>query len=82
MASPNSLLTKIRIRLAQYLDPHPDKGEAWCVDCVLNGGRTLVVPAHGHSHHISLHRDQQGGQTSIAIRVNWGRTNPYDEDDD
>lgn len=82
MANPNSLLTKIRFRLVRWLDASPDVGEAWCIDCGLNNGRTLIVPAPGHSRHVGLHRDQEN--ISIAIRVNWGQVGPHydDEDDD
>lgn len=85
MASPYSPLTRIRARLATWLEPYPDKGEAWCVNCTLNGGRTLIVPATGHAHHVMQHRGKQGMQGPVAIRVNWGATPPfipYDEDGD
>lgn len=84
MASPYSPLTKIRARLATWLEPYPDKGEAWCVNCTLNGGRTLILPATGHTHHVMLHRDQQGMPSTVAIRVNWGAVpvSPHNEEEE
>lgn len=85
MASPYSLLTRIRARVATWLEPYPDKGEAWCVNCALNGGRTLVLPSTGHAHHVMQHRGQNGMRSPVAIRVNWGVTPPiipYSEDED
>jgi len=74
MANPHSRLTKFRFALAQWLDPYPDKGEAWCVDCALNDGRTLILNAIGHTAHVARHRDDSTGKTTstIAIRANYG----------
>lgn len=73
MANPNSLLTKIRINLARWLDPCPDRGEAWCVDCAVNGGRTLVLNANGHAEHVQQHTGADDKTTSyISIRANYG----------
>lgn len=82
MANPNSILTKIRFHLAQWLDPHPDAGEAWCVGCQINGGRTVVLNANGHREHVHAHRDESGTKTatSITMRVNYGQVgNPSDD---
>jgi hypothetical protein len=78
MANPNSPLTKIRFILAQKLDPYPDRGEAWCMGCALNDGRTLILNAAGHVDHVEKHRDESTGRTatSIAMRVNWGEVSP------
>jgi len=74
MANPYSLLTKIRFALSRRLDPYPDRGEAWCMDCALNGGRTLILNASGHSDHVEAHREASGdGEwVGIAIRANFG----------
>jgi len=75
MSNPYSRLTKIRFALSRKLDPYPDKGEAWCMDCVLNDGRTLILNAAAHSDHVEAHREASGesGQwIGIAIRANFG----------
>ena len=75
MSNPYSRLTKIRFALSRWLDPYPDKGEAWCMDCVLNDGRTLILNASAHSDHVERHReasDESGEWTGIAIRANFG----------
>lgn len=80
MANPNSTWTRVRFLMAQWLDPYPDKGEAWCINCTLNGGRTLILNAAGHTDHVETHRDDSNGKTasSIAMRVNWGNVTPED----
>ena len=75
MANPNSVLTRARFVLAQWLDPYPDRGEAWCMGCELNGGRTVVLNANGHTAHAEQHREASAGTSapsSIAMRINWG----------
>jgi hypothetical protein len=79
MPNPNSLPTKVRIRLSQWIDPHPDKGEAWCMDCTLNGGRTIILNANGHREHVEAHRTTQP-MTSIAMRVNYGQVGDADNE--
>ena len=80
MANPNSLLTVVRYRLAQWLDPYPDRGEGWCINCSLNDGRTLIVPATGHARHVREHQEDPEN-TSVAMRVNWGQITGPDEED-
>jgi hypothetical protein len=75
MANPNSLLVKVRFRLVRWLDPFPDQGEAWCINCVMNDGRTIILSASGHLHHVEQHREiteDHPVADAIAIRVNWG----------
>jgi hypothetical protein len=75
MASPYSRLTKIRFALSRRLDPYPDKGEAWCMDCTLNDGRTLILNASAHSDHVEAHREASGKAglwDGISIRANFG----------
>lgn len=83
MANPYSLLTKIRFTLARWLDPYPDRGEAWCMNCELNDGRTLILNAAGHNEHVRMHRDESegaDGRTNIAMRVNYGYVPAESED--
>ncbi len=55
MAQPNSLLTIVRRWLALKIHPFPDVGEAWCVNCAVNGGKTTIISAMGMEHHINAH---------------------------
>lgn len=58
MANPNSMLTAIRMRLARLIDPEPDPGEAWCINCSLlpNHGVALI-PVDGIEKHVASHTD-------------------------
>jgi hypothetical protein len=67
MAKPNSWLTRIRRKLADKLDPMPDKGEGWCVGCSLNNGRTIVTNADGLENHVGLHPDRE----YVKVVANW-----------
>lgn len=85
MANPNSLPTRIRIALVRWLDPYPDKGEAWCMNCAMNDGKTLIMNASGHLPHVRKHREISEGHPEpdmIAIRVNHGFTQPPDGDEE
>lgn len=55
MSNPNSMLTLIRRCIVKLVEVRPDAGEGWCVDCCLNGGRTLVISADGLREHVELH---------------------------
>lgn len=80
MANPYSTWTRVRFIMARWLDPYPDKGKAWCLDCTLNGGRTLVLNAAGHAAHVLHHRGASGKTPdNIAIRANYGRTPQAEE---
>lgn len=80
MANPNSLLTKIRFHLARWLDPFPDRGEAWCMDCAVNNGRTLILNANGHADHVRQHTGSGDKTTShISIRANFGYIPPSED---
>lgn len=80
MADPNSLLTWARFRVARWIEPMPDPGEAWCMNCMMNGGRTLVVAVNNHRDHSVVHADaiRNHGMSdhTVAIRVNWGTVVP------
>lgn len=85
MPNPNSPLTRVRLTLVRWLDPYPDKGEAWCMNCVMNDGRTLIMNASGHLHHVRQHRDiteTHPEADAIAIRVNHGFVAPHDGDEE
>jgi hypothetical protein len=55
MNDPNSVITKLRRRLARAIDVKPDAGEGWCLSCCLNDGRTLIIPGDGLQEHVYLH---------------------------
>lgn len=81
MANPHSRLTKVRFALSRWLDPYPDRGEAWCMDCVLNDGRTLILNAAGHAGHVERHREASEGSgkwVGISIRANFGKVAELD----
>ena len=85
MANPNSLLVKTRLRLVRWLDPMPDQGEAWCMNCAMNNGRTIILSASGHVHHVEQHRvitEDHPVADAIAIRVNWGHFPHEDTEED
>ena len=69
MADPDSPLTRLRRSLARAIEPGPDPGEAWCVGCALNGGRTLIVSADGFRDHAGEHRELPG--ELVRIQVAW-----------
>jgi hypothetical protein len=76
MSNPHSRLTKTRFALSRWLDPYPDKGEAWCMDCTLNDGRTLILNAAAHADHVERHREATEGTgvwDGISIRANFGK---------
>jgi hypothetical protein len=68
MADPNSLLTRLRRRLARRLDVQPAPGESWCENCALNGGRTKVLSADGGEAHAREHI-ADGGPTSHHVTI-------------
>lgn len=85
MPDPNTPLTRIRLSLVRWLDPHPDQGEAWCMGCVMNHGRTLIMNASGHLQHVEKHREiteDHPRVDAIAIRVNYGYMTPDDGDEE
>ena len=67
MSRPNSLATRVRQRLVAWLEPMPDVNEAWCVNCALNGGRTVIVPSRAARAHVEQH--QQGGLGTHTVRL-------------
>ena len=69
MSKPNSRLTRFRRHLAHVIEPGPAAGEAWCVDCAMNDGRTLIVSADGFRDHAGEHRELPG--ELVRIQVAW-----------
>lgn len=55
MTKPNSLTTKVRRFLARRLDPRPDGGEAWCINCALSNRKTVVLSVDGIKQHAEKH---------------------------
>jgi hypothetical protein len=51
-------------RAARAIEPQPPAGEAWCVNCSLNGGRTLVIPVNRYGPHLQSH---QGSKALIKM---------------
>ena len=85
MPNPNSSLTRFRLTLVRWLDPYPDKGEAWCLNCAMNDGKTLIVNASGHLQHVRQHREISEDHPEpdmIAIRVNQGFVGSHDGDEE
>jgi hypothetical protein len=74
MARPDSIVTWWRRWAAKRLMPVPDAGEAWCIGCTLNGGRTVIVSAAGYQVHAEEHRElyEHGGSDhTIEMVVTW-----------
>lgn len=53
--------------LARMIEPRPDPGEAWCLNCALNGGRTAILSADGARDH---GRQHEGGGL-VRIQIAW-----------
>jgi hypothetical protein len=70
LTDPDSALSRLRDWLAQKLMTAPDPGEAWCMRCALNDGRTLVVTADGWRDHVRLHQDEPGTQ-EVSVKASW-----------
>ncbi len=69
MSKPDSRWTRFRRRLSVKIEPAPDEGEAWCMDCALNGGHSLVVSSAGAPLHVERHhREDPGGDLYVISR--------------
>jgi hypothetical protein len=78
---PDSLMARARRHVARLLEPRPDPGEAWCIACRLNGGRTLVLSADGHSVHTEEHHSS-GENGRFQIIASWpGNAADHDPDE-
>lgn len=69
MAKPNSLTTLLRRWLAEEIKPYPNKGEAWCQDCVMNDGDTLVLDSSIAMNHLNAHRGMPGHRVSMIGNI-------------
>jgi hypothetical protein len=58
MTNPNTFITRFRRKLVKLIEPMPDAGEGWCIDCTLSPGRkrTVVFPADALENHVSNHQ--------------------------
>ena len=72
MTNPNSVFSRLRRELAEKIEPKPDAGEGWCINCSLEEGRTLVLPANGFQRHAQKHSDTDG-HDHMQINVAWPR---------
>jgi hypothetical protein len=68
MAKPNSNTTLIRRVLVSLLDPYPPPGHAWCVDCVMFEGRTLILHSDEVVSHLESHIDVIGPDGWVSIK--------------
>ncbi len=68
MTNPNSRLTRLRQRLVRWLEPQPYLHEAWCQDCMLNQGRTLVLGVGAIRAHTQSHM-RQGTAHLVRLKV-------------
>lgn len=72
MTRPNSRTTRLRTWLARKIEPWPPAHEAWCQDCILNGGRTLVIGPGGFEAH-SLRHQSAGRQHVMRMKTRAGK---------
>jgi hypothetical protein len=70
VANPDSAVTRFRRFLAAVIEPRPDPGEAWCLNCCLCGDHTLVITPDGVDAHAELHRQQMPDAT-VTIQATW-----------
>lgn len=63
MSHPNSRLTRFRNWLARRIEVYPGLNEAWCIDCTLNDGKTMVLGATAAYGHADRHGAETPGQT-------------------
>lgn len=68
MNKPNSRSSRVRKWISRKIDPVPDKGEAWCINCSLNDGRTLVIQTSQIEYHVSTHT---GENAYVRVEAAW-----------
>ena len=74
MTNPNSLLSIMRRKLANAIEPRPGIGESWCINCGLNQGHTMILSADGYIQHVQYHV-KENGDDFVSIVAEWpGRT--------
>jgi hypothetical protein len=66
--NPSSRMTRFRAMLAKKIQPHPAVGEAWCIGCSVNGGRTQAFMAESIENHV---KTSHAGQPYVEIDVRW-----------
>lgn len=69
LANPDSLLSAFRRWLVRWIELSPAPGEAWCLRCELNGGKTRVVPIHGWREHVEEHKER--GSNRVGMQGCW-----------
>jgi hypothetical protein len=55
MPKPNSFTTVLRRAIVKIVEPLPEAGYAWCLDCALNQGKTKVLHADRWFFHVEKH---------------------------
>lgn len=76
MVRPDSLTARAARRLVHWIERRvwPPPGEAWCIGCPRNGGRTLIIPADAVDHHLAQHPDGEWVRlqiTETTVRGQW-----------
>jgi hypothetical protein len=74
VSRPNSRTTRLRRWLAAWLEPMPDAGESWCLDCYLNDGKTKVLSADGTRAHAAEHAARPpdvGHPVKVIMKTRW-----------
>ena len=74
--SPNNPFIKFRFWLADKIRVFPPEGEAWCVNCVRNDGKTVIVPVSGMQNHLRDHQPNDYVKiiTEEGDRAKWGNS--------
>lgn len=70
ITDPDSAVTRLRDWLSRKIAPSSVPGEAWCMRCELNNGRTLIVSADGWTDHVRRHHDLPGTHY-VSVRASW-----------
>jgi hypothetical protein len=68
MRRHRSFIIKARLALAKIIDPFPDIGEAWCVNCSLNNGKTLLMSSDSVIKHTDKHVEVNPNE---ELRLRW-----------
>lgn len=66
MRKPDSLIARIRRKIAGIIEPCPDIGEAWCIGCKLRDGKTAIFPVDAVGVHLAVH-NQADDKEEISI---------------
>lgn len=71
MPNPNSKLTLIRRAIVKIVEPLPSEGEAWCLDCSLNNGKTIVYLCESVANHVRSH--PHGIKVKVLVTARKGK---------